>query len=423
VREGSLAIPDGYRVADLKGMTLLPGLIDNHVHMTVPFMYDINLNAFRQMDDQLMMNFKSCLMGGVTTVRDMGGFPGKILKFSLLAERNELPGPRVISSLSPIAARDGDRMGAPEKAPYITNPALKWCLGGNYAERPHTVEEIRAACEDMIAQGARWLKTLHQEHSYSYYPRKLPNHTDEGYRAILDAGKRHGIKCALHEPLLSGFMKGVDLGFHTLEHMPMDGIISDRYTERFIRQDMAMHATLMAYGDVFIEEDLLHLVEKRGSEFLVPEAVRQMKSELGKSIAQGGKKISTEERKKLIFDRQYLMDMHAHQVANLKKLYRAGAVLGIGTDLGGYYSGFFGRYADELVRFVDAGIPAAEVLMMATSVNARILGMDSIGSIGRGKKADLIAVAGDPVKDIRSTRKIRMVMKEGILARYESIAV
>lgn len=418
VREKSLTMPEGYKEVDLKAMTLLPGLIDNHVHMTVPFMYHINLDAVRQMNDQLIMNFKSCIMGGVTTVRDMGGFPGKILKFRALADRKEIPGPRVISSLSPVAARKGKILGAPEKAPYFTNPVIKILLGGNYAERPETVGQIKEACLEMIGKGAQWLKTLHQDHSYSYHPRALPNHTDEGYRAILETGKLHGIKCALHEPLLSGFMKGVDLGFHTLEHMPLDGIIPDRYVEKFMNKNMVIHATLMAYGDVFVEEDLLELVEKKGTEFLVPEAVKQMKSELGVSVAQGKKNLSMEDRKKLVFDRQYLMDMHANQVANLRKLFRAGAKLGIGTDLGGYYCGFFGRYCDELQRFVAAGIPPADVLKMATSINAKTLGMDdAIGTITKGKKADMIAVEGNPLTQIKAMKTVRMVMKEGALYR------
>ncbi len=138
-----------------------------------------------------------------------------------MADANEIPGPRVISSLSPIAAREGDELGAPGTAPYFTNPIIKWFLGGNYAERPTNVAEIEECCDRMIALGAQWLKTLHQDHTSSYYPRPLPNHSDEGYRAILAKGREAGIKCALHEPLVSGFKKGVDLGFHTLEHTPV----------------------------------------------------------------------------------------------------------------------------------------------------------------------------------------------------------
>lgn len=246
---GDLSQFNQYKVVDLNGRTLLPGLIDNHVHITVPFMYSVNYNTLTQMNQQIEYNFRNCIMNGVTTVRDVGGFPGKINKFRKMADDNQIPGPRVISSLSPIAARNDDRLGAPEKAPYFTNPLIKWVIGGNYAERPTNVNEIKSACEEMVKSGAQWLKTLHQDHPYSYSSRKLPNHTDEGYGAIIKIAREHGIKCALHEPLVTGFKKGVDLGFHTLEHMPMDAIIPSAYIEKFMQQEMAMMPTVMIYGD------------------------------------------------------------------------------------------------------------------------------------------------------------------------------
>ncbi len=410
-----------YRIIDLKGKTVLPGLIDNHVHITVPFMFDVNLNAVKQMNRQIVNNFRACVMSGVTTVRDMGGFPGKINTFRALSDAGVIPGPRIISSLSPIAARKGNDLGAPEKAPYFSNPVITWLLGGNYAERPRNTDEIRDACGRMISLGAQWLKTLHQDHSYSYHPRALPNHTDEGYRAILEIGKKYNLRCALHEPLLSGFMKGVDLGFHTLEHMPLDSLIPERYMEKFIRQDMAMMPTLVAYGDASNEEDILHLVETRGGEFLVPEAARQVAALLKESIQQGKRKMSDAERRALKFDRRYLIDAYPTMVRNAGRLHKMGAVMGAGTDLGGYYSGFFGRFADELRRYRAAGIPAPDVLRMATSVNAKIIGMEGkTGVIKKGAQADLIVVEGDPLKDLGALDTVRLVMKGGVFMKGDA---
>ena len=102
-------------------------------------------------------------------------------------------------------------------------------IGGNFAERPTTTGEIREVTEEMIGMGAQWLKTLHHDHTFSFHPRQLPNHTDEGYKVILEIGKKHDIKCALHAMFVSGFKKGVELGFHTLEHTPMDDVIQERY--------------------------------------------------------------------------------------------------------------------------------------------------------------------------------------------------
>ena len=92
-----------YKTVDLGGRTLLPGLIDNHVHLTVPFMYDVNVRMLMQMKQQIAYNFRNCIMSGVTTVRDVGGFPDRILEFRAMADSNEIPGPRVITALSPIS--------------------------------------------------------------------------------------------------------------------------------------------------------------------------------------------------------------------------------------------------------------------------------------------------------------------------------
>ncbi|MBW1732357.1 MAG: amidohydrolase family protein, partial [Deltaproteobacteria bacterium] len=270
--------------------------------------------------------------------------------------------------------------------------------------------------------GASWLKTLHQEHSYSYYPRTLPNHSDEGYNAILEIGAEHGVRCALHQPLLSGFVKGVKLGFHTLEHMPMDGIIPRRAIETFIKKGMAIIPTMMAFADVFSETSILKLIQEHGREYLTPEAIRQMTARLKASLAQN--KLSIQERRKLIFDREYFRDMFSNQLTNLSRLHETGATIGLGTDNGGTFSGFFGRYAKELEHYVTAGIPKHEILKMATSVNASILGMqDEIGSISKGKIADIIAVRGNPLKNISVMSKVDMVMKGGTFIKYEGLSL
>jgi imidazolonepropionase-like amidohydrolase len=414
-RAGELAQYDGYRLVDLEGRTVLPGLIDNHVHLTVPFMFRVNLPAVLQMNRQIAYNLRSCVMSGVTTVRDVGGFPAKINRFRASADRNQIPGPRVVSSLSPIAAREGGVLGAPEVAPHFTNPVLKWILGGNYAERPTEVEGVVRAGEEMVRQGAQWLKTLYQEHSYSYQPHSLPNHSDEGYRAILELGRMHGLKCALHQVFLNGFKKGVDLGFDTLEHIPIDAPIPDEDVEAFLDKEMAIMPTMMAFGDILAQREILDLVESRGEEFLVPEARSQASANLKAVLAEV-------EQGKPMSDAQYNQDMFANAKGNLTKLYTMGATIGIGTDMGGTYCGFFGRYADELAHCVSAGISSQDALRMATSVNARILDMeDEIGTIEPGKLADLVAVDGDPLQEIGAMRQVSMVMKGGMLVKAEGI--
>ncbi len=423
-RAGDMAQYGAYRAVDLRGMTLMPGCIDNHVHITVPFTFDVTLQAIRQMDRQIANNARSCVMAGVTTVRDVDGFPEKILKCREMIERGEIPGPRIISSLSPIAARNETTLGAPQSAPYFTNPVMKWFLGGNYAERPVGTAEIERACREMVDAGARWIKTLHQECDYSAKRRPLPNHSDEGYRKILEIGREHGIRCALHQPMVSGFRKGVELGFHTLEHMPLDGILGSRDIDAFMRGGTAIMPTIMAYHDQRREEDILALVSERGERFLTPEAHRQSLVYLRESIDKTRRELA-EEKKGTRTDAGHWRAMLPRQIANLRKIHRMGGTVGMGTDNGGYFCGYFGRYADELAHFVnDAGISAAETLRMATSTNARILGMQrQIGSVERGLNADLIAVPGDPLRDIAVMGRVAMVMKGGLFFKAEGIQV
>jgi imidazolonepropionase-like amidohydrolase len=339
-----------------------------------------------------------------------------------MADANEIPGPRVISSLSPIAARKGDDLGAPGSAPYFTNPVIKWFLGGNYAERPTRVEEIEEACDRMIALGAQWLKTLHQDHTFSYYPRPLPNHSDEGYRAILAKGREAGIKCALHEPLVSGFKKGVDLGFHTLEHTPCDGEIPDADIEKFMKQGMAIMPTMVVQGDVLITDQLLELLETHGEELLVPESLEQITAQVKELKALQSRDLSEDEQRALHYEPRYSADMFANVQANVKKLVAMGADVGIGTDIGNPSTQLFGRYPDELRHFAALGIPNADILRRATSLNARIIDMqERIGSIEKGREADLIAVRGDPLADLRALDRVDVVMKGGIFVKSEGV--
>lgn len=416
-RKGDLDLYRDYKKVDLKGWTILPGLIDNHVHITSPFM----LGYSDEMDQQIEYNFRNCLMSGVTTVRDVGAFPGKISEFKSKADNNDIPGPRVISSLSMIAARKGEQLGWPVHVPYFKDPMVKRHIGGNFAERPATVGEVKEVSEELIKMGAQWLKTTHQDHSFSFSPRQLPDHTDEGYRAILETGKRHGIKCALHAIFVSGFKKGVELGFHTLEHIPMDDVIPDLYAEKFTANGMAVMPTVMVFGDFLNHKRILKLIANHGKEYLTPKAVRQVSVFVRELLALEKRTLSEGEQTKLLVDPRYFKEMFPNVVENLKKLNGMGATIGIGTDCG-TFRGLFGRYSDELKNMTSAGISNFDTLRMATAVNAGILDMqEKIGTIEKGKYADIIAVQGNPLENIEVMDRVAMVMKGGAFIKAKGI--
>jgi imidazolonepropionase-like amidohydrolase len=418
-RKGDFGQYHDYQVLDLKGSTVLPGLIDNHVHITSPFMNSGNVISL--IDQQIECNLRNCVMSGVTTVRDVGGFPGKINIFRSKADKNEIPGPRVISSLSMIAARKGEQPGWPVHSPYLKG-AIKKMMGGNFAERPTTLVEIKEVAEEMIKMGAQWLKTLHHDHTFSFYPRQLPNHTDEGYKVVLETGKRHNIKCALHAMFVNGFKKGVELGFHTLEHMPMDDVIQERLIEKFIDKGTAIIPTMMVYHDFLMNQKILELLESHGKEYLIPEAMQQVSMFIRELSALEKQTLNEEEQRKLVVNPRYFIEMFPNVVKNFNKLNGMGAKIGVGTDCGGTSRGWFGRYSDELKNITSAGISNFDTLRMATAVNAGIIDMqEKIGTIEKGKYADLIAVEGNPLKDIEVMDSVAMVMKGGVFVKAKGI--
>jgi len=419
-RKGDLCPYHDHKVVDLKGWTILPGLIDNHVHITSPFMS--GGDVLSRMDRQIGYNFRNCVMSGVTTVRDVGGSPGKIGKFRSKADKNEIPGPRVISSLSMIAARKGEQLGWPVFMPYIRNPQIKEIVGGNFAERPATTGEVKEVAEEMVRMGAQWLKTLHHDHTISFYPRRIPNHTDEGYKAILETGKKHDIKCALHAMFVNGFEKGVELGFHSLEHIPIDDAIPEKCAEEFVAKGMAIMPTMMVYHDFLNHHRILELLEDHGKDYLVPEAVKQVSMIIRKLLTLEKSNLSEEEQRKLLADPRYFKKKFPNIVENLKKLNSMGAKIGIGTD-SGTFRGLFGRYNDELRHMTSAGISNFDTLRMATAVNAGIIDMqDKIGTIEKGKYADIIAVEGNPLKNIEVMDRVAMVMKGGAFIKAGEIS-
>jgi imidazolonepropionase-like amidohydrolase len=97
-----------------------------------------------------------------------------------------------------------------------------------------------------------------------------------------------------------------------------------------------------------------------------------------------------------------------------------GAIVGAGSDIGGTMGGFFGRFTDELEHYTQSSISNFETLRMATSTNAQIIDMQNqIGIVNKGFYADLITVVGNPLKDIYALRKVKMVMKGGVIIKNE----
>ena len=133
-------------------------------------------------------------------------------------------------------------------------------------------------------------------------------------------GKGPAVICG--SEAVTGFKKGVDLGFHTLEHTPSDAEIPDAYVEKFMKQGMAIMPTMVVQGDVLITDQLLELMQTRGEEFLVPESLEQITAQVKELQDLKSRELSESEQRALHYEPHYSADMFANVVANVKKLHR-----------------------------------------------------------------------------------------------------
>ena len=184
---------EGYERIDLKGRTLLPGLIDNHVHITNSFCLTLKPEEIPILDKQNVRNCEVCLESGVTTVRDVGALPPKVDFLRRGIEAGELNGPRILTSNTAIANLNG----CPDWSPWPPDPALAELCGLRIV-RPDTPSEARKAVEEMVDKGADWIKIFRQSKSWCLYRDALPVFDDESFQAIMDTSRECGKKVSCH---------------------------------------------------------------------------------------------------------------------------------------------------------------------------------------------------------------------------------
>jgi imidazolonepropionase-like amidohydrolase len=407
----------GFLPVDLDGQTLMPGLIDCHVHLTVPFMTRVTLRAFKDISKQIEKNARACLEAGITTVRDAGGFPRRLS--SLIAEVNsgDLPGPRIIRCNSCITTPKG----CPDWVPYF-NPLIRRIIGGQYAERVSTPEEARRCVEGLIRMGSDWIKIYCQHSSWLLGKGPLPVFSPQTFRAIME-GARHGNrKVCCHISLLQDLRYAMSMGVHTFEHCPMEEIPEETAGE-FAARDMVLNPTLtcLDLGNDALWGLLETELNERGGTFLEPEPLRQVREHIALYRERPYPPPEQEYRKRPYIDISRFAHGYGYALANVGRILHAGGRVGVATDSGGLPTAFFGIfYPEELRRLTMAGFSPVQALIAATSGNASILGLDKeLGIIRPGMMADLIVVEGDPLSDISAVRNVRMVMKGGQFMKGE----
>lgn len=355
-------LPAGTEVIELKGMTLLPGLIEGHSHF---FLHPYNEASW---NDQVLKesraertiraanHAKATLLAGFTTVRDLGteGAMYDDVSLKKTIEKGIIPGPQMIVATRAIVAK-----GA--YGPKSENPDIELPQG---AEEVAGLEELTKAVRSQIGHGADLIK-VYADYRYGPNGETMPTFTDIELGWLVNMVKSSGRETVAHASTAEGMKRAINAGVNTIEH-----------------------------GDGGTEE-VFKLMKEKGVALCPTLAA-------GEAIEQyrGWKKGN---------------DPEPTRITDKKKSFTAALKAGVTICMGGDVGVFtHGDNAREMELMVEYGMNPIDVLISATSVNADVFGYaNKIGRIRKGLNANLIAIDGDPSDDIKNIRKIRLVMKEG----------
>ena len=420
----------GCLVFDMKGRYLTPGLIDAHCHSTASPVFSMSMLDLLHHSRQQKQNFVSSIESGVTTIRDMGAFPGLLHHFIKNIEKGAMPGPRVVYCNSMLNVMGSHPEIPPSDVNMFARPAAFFIgmIMNNFRD-----DDEMQQCLVENARGASFIKlTLDDQTLFSKTNKQIPVYTKKQLDTIFRFSDSTGLPVVGHHHFKSGFDRAMEYPFHSIEHVVSDKVLSDGDVMTMANRNVAIVPTMTVAQSFLMEEAFDRLPDQyRTAEietelqvrrhYFDREATAHCDALLHKKNLDALKFYKTIGRDKLWEKKKFLVnpDVYFNMIINgsenLRKMKQAGVLIGCGIDAGMPFNYFGGNYREyEILQRV--GFSNLDILRCATVNNAKILRMDDkIGSLGTGKFADMVAYDNNPLDDIRSLRQPCLVFKQGEL--------
>jgi imidazolonepropionase-like amidohydrolase len=376
VTDGLVPPPAGATLIDLSGRFVLPGLIDSHVHLDsdaggiASLVEEVTEDAPRK-TLRTLVNARKTLEAGFTTVRNLGDGSGATLAIRDAVVRGELPGPRIVDAGRSISTTSGHMDATLGLAEELHGAVAQENLCDG-------VESCRRAVRLQIRRGVDVVKIATTGGVNSRIGAGLGRQIfDDEVKALVDTAHLYGKKIAVHAHGADGINAALAAGADSIEH----GTLLDDEGIRLFRKSGAYYVPTLSTVNGYLER-----------------------------IAADPNAYAPDVRAKI--DWRIGITGRA-----LERAWPAGVRIAFGTDAG---VSRHGRNADEFELMVKHGMPASAAIQAATVNAAELLGLSAeIGTLERGKRADLIAVAGDPLQDVTTLKRVPFVMANGRVVKDE----
>lgn len=358
------------KIVDLRQRTVMPGLIDMHVHLEYEMSPSAYLEGFTLNEADIAFNSvkyaEATLLAGFTTVRDLGGSGVNVSLRNAIA-KGKIIGPRIFTAEKAIGTTGGHA--------DPTNGRSKTLMGdpGPKDGVVNSTDDAKKAVRQRYKNGADLIKITATGGVLSVAKNgQNPQFTIEEIRAITETAKDYDMHVAAHAHGDEGMRRAVLGGVKTIEH---GTLMSEATMDLMIAHNAYLVPTIIAGKEV---------TDKAKIKGFYPEIIVPKALEIGHKIQ-----------------------------STFEKAYKKGVGIAFGTDAGVFDHGKNGM---EFGYMVEAGMPAIEAIQAATLTNAEILRMNTqIGSIAIGKLADIIAVNEDPTENIHTMENVTFVMKNGVI--------